>query len=294
MLYLRSQGHLLRKKRKTCERSPLITWSCHGAKKEGYQSPYIPAIHQITGSPVLVDVLYALGLSLSYPGILDFEKYTSVSAIEFTDTLSEEESMKCFLQFIADNFDHNQDTTTGACTTHVMGLISSRYPKSDILSTEPIVKQTITSEINDLANVRGLVKMYEKPSISKFKNALVDGYADTMIVQQALNEATKKTVVVHCIDTDVLIALLHYFYISGNSIVMTKKQGLCSIEKVVSALDDDLRQCYWSVIAISGCNTVSATFGMGKLKAFNKFKESFYWRSAMKALCDDDLGLIKW
>ena len=125
-----------------------------------------------------------------------------------------------------------------------MGLISSRYPKSDILSTEPIVKQTITSEINDLANVRGLVKMYEKPSISKFKNALVDGYADTMIVQQALNEATKKTVVVHCIDTDVLIALLHYFYISGNSIVMTKKQGLCSIEKVVSALDDDLRQCY--------------------------------------------------
>ena len=195
-------------------------------------------------TPVLVDVLYALGLSLSYPGILDFKKYVSVSAIEFTDTLSEKESMKCFLQFIADNFDHNQDTTTGACTTNVMGLISSRYPKSDILSTQRIVKQTITSEINDLAHVRGLVKMYEKPSISKFKHALVDGYADTMIVQQALNEATKKNVVVHCIDTDVFIALLHYFYISGNSIVMTKKQGLCSIEKVVSALDDDLRQCY--------------------------------------------------
>ena len=232
-----------------------------------------------------------MGLSLSYPGILDFEKYTSVSAIEFTDTLSEEESMKCFLQFIADNFDHNQDTTTGACTTHVMGLISSRYPKSDILSTEPIVKQTITSEINDLANVRGLVKMYEKPSISKFKNALVDGYADTMIVQQALNEATKKTVVVHCIDTDVLIALLHYFYISGNSIVMTKKQGLCSIEKVVSALDDDLRQCLLISHALSGCNTVSATFGIGKLKAFNKFKESSYWRSAIKTVCGDDIEI---
>ena len=48
--------------------------------------------------------------------ILDFEKYASVSTIEFTDTLSEEESMKCFLQFIANNFDHNEDTT-GACTT---------------------------------------------------------------------------------------------------------------------------------------------------------------------------------
>ena len=77
--------------------------------------------------------------------ILDFEKYASVSTIEFTDTLLEEESMKCFLQFITNNFDHNEDTTTGVCTTHVMGLISSKYPKSDILSTQPIMKQTIIS-----------------------------------------------------------------------------------------------------------------------------------------------------
>ena len=86
--------------------------------------------------------------------------------------------------------------------------------------------------------------MYEKPSISEFKHALVDGDVDRMIIQKALNVATKKNVVVHCIDTDVFIALLHHFDISGNSIVMTTKQGLCSIEKVVSALDDDLRQCY--------------------------------------------------
>ena len=98
-------------------------------KKEGYQSPLLLAIglfvHQITRSRVLVDVLYALGLSLSYSAILDFEKRPSVSTIEFTDTLSEEESMECFLQFIADNFDHNEDTTTGACTAHDMGLKSS-------------------------------------------------------------------------------------------------------------------------------------------------------------------------
>ena len=118
-------------------------------KKEGYQSPLLLAIglfvHQITRSRVLVDVLYALGLSLSYSAILDFEKCVSVSTIQFTDTLSEDESMECFLQFIADNFDHNEDTTTGACRTHVMGLISSQYPKSDTLSTQLIMKQTITS-----------------------------------------------------------------------------------------------------------------------------------------------------
>ena len=33
---------------------------------------------------------------------------------------------------------------------------------------------------------------------------------------------------------------------------------------------------------------MSATFGMGKLKVFNKFKESSYWRSAIKMLYNDD------
>ena len=36
---------------------------------------------------------------------------------------------------------------------------------------------------------------------------------------------------------------------------------------------------------------MSATFGMGKLKAFNKFKESSYWRSAIKTLYDDDIEI---
>ena len=43
------------------------------------------------------------------------------------------------------------------------------------------------------------------------KHALDDGDADTMIAEQALNRATKKNVVVHCIDIDVFIALLPHF-----------------------------------------------------------------------------------
>ena len=109
------------------------------------------------------------------------------------------------------------------------------------------------------------------------KHALEDGDVDTMIVQQAM--------------IDVFIALLHHFHISGNSIVMTTKQRLSFVEKVLSALDDDLRQYLLTSHAISGCDNVSATFGMGKLKAFNKFKESSYWRSAIKTLCDDDIEI---
>ena len=109
----------------------------------------------------------------SYSAILDFEKCASVSTIEFIDTLSEEKSMECFLQLIVTNFDHNEDTTTGA-RTHAMGLISS---KSDTLSAQPIMKQTITSgKMFGLANMRGLVKMYEKPSISKFKKTFAKAF----------------------------------------------------------------------------------------------------------------------
>ena len=107
--------------------------------KEGSQSPPLLAIgflvHQITRSQVLDDVLCAFGRSLSYSAILDFEKYAIISTIEFTDTLSEEELMECFLQLIVHNFDHNENKTTGACTAYVMGLISSQYSKSNILLT---------------------------------------------------------------------------------------------------------------------------------------------------------------
>ena len=43
------------------------------------------------------------------------------------------------------------------------------------------------------------------------KHALDDGDADTMIAEQTLNKTTNKKVVVHCIDIDVFIALLHHF-----------------------------------------------------------------------------------
>ena len=108
-------------------------------EKEGSQSPPLLAIgllvHQIARSQVLVDVLCAFGRSLSYSAILDFEKYAIISTIEFTDTLSKEELMECFLQLIAHNFDHDENKTTGACTAHVMGLISSHYSKSNIILT---------------------------------------------------------------------------------------------------------------------------------------------------------------
>ena len=48
-----------------------------------------------------------------------------------TDTVldSSEQQQKCFWQFIADNFDHNEDNTSEANTTLVMGMILSETPE---------------------------------------------------------------------------------------------------------------------------------------------------------------------
>ena len=42
---------------------------------------------------------------------------------------------------------------------------------------------------------------------------------------------------------------------------------------------------------MSGCDAVSATFGMRKVKVFNKLKESPNWRSKLQKLLDDDISV---
>ena len=147
-------------------------------KKEGYQSPLLLAVglfvHQITRSQVLVDVLCAMGFSLSYSAIMNFEKCAAISTIKFSDIQSNEESLERFLQFIANNFDHDEDTTTGASTTHVMGIISAEYPKSKFSRMQPNVKKHVSSKtMVETADLGNLVKAYEKPRISKFNKIVL-------------------------------------------------------------------------------------------------------------------------
>ena len=81
----------------------------------------------------LVDVLHSLWFSVSYSEVRKFEKCAAVSSVMSDDFVSETEleSENRFWQFIADNFDHNGDTTTGANTTHAMEIISCETPKSE-------------------------------------------------------------------------------------------------------------------------------------------------------------------
>ena len=63
----------------------------------------------------------------------------------YIDSSSEIESQELFDQFIVDNFDHNEDATTGDNTTHAMGIISCKTPKLEYMKSQPIKRMKILS-----------------------------------------------------------------------------------------------------------------------------------------------------
>ena len=97
-------------------------------------------LHKVSRSQLLVDVLDSVGFSVSYSEVLKFQKRAAVSSVKFHDFTSGSElkSENRFWQFIADIFDHSEDTTTGANTTHVMSIISCETPKSEFTMFQPI------------------------------------------------------------------------------------------------------------------------------------------------------------
>ena len=94
-----------------------------------------------------MDVLHSVGFSVSYSEVLRFEKCAAVFSVQFDGFVSgsELESENRFWQFIADNFDYNEDTNTGLNTTHVMDIILCETPESEFTMFQPIKREDISS-----------------------------------------------------------------------------------------------------------------------------------------------------
>ena len=144
------------------------------SQKEGYLSPLLLSlglfVHQTTRSRVLIDILYSLGYSVSYTEVMNFERNAAVSNATYDNCNNEQESQDMFLQFIADNFDHNEDTKTGGNTTHVMGIISCQTPKVEQTNLPTIQRTKISStDMLDRLTLGNLIKPYKKLNASKFR-----------------------------------------------------------------------------------------------------------------------------
>ncbi|XP_048253265.1 uncharacterized protein LOC124140320 [Haliotis rufescens] len=102
-----------------------------------YQSPLLFStglfIHQTTRSKLVLNLLSSLGMTMSYDTILDFER-SAVTSRNIDDLHPgigvNEDGTEGFCQWIADNFDYNEDTISGHNSTHVMGIIACQTPAS--------------------------------------------------------------------------------------------------------------------------------------------------------------------
>ena len=111
--------------------------------------------------------------------------------------------------------------------------------------------------------------------------------ADCQIVQQTLTKAKTGTAVLVGEDTDLLVLLLHHtnhehgdiFFVPGK-VSGVKKAKIWDIKKVQQVLGSDMCDGILFVHAISGCDTTSRMFSVGKNQSLKKLSSTHFRQQA--------------
>ena len=103
-------------------------------------------LHHQFGSRFLIDTLHKLGYCSSYETVKQFEH---CAAIDRGVDIPHFDKDKQFVQFAADNIDHNIRTLDGHNTFHGMGMIAMVTPR--INQSRQIPKITVSA--NDIAEI---------------------------------------------------------------------------------------------------------------------------------------------
>ncbi len=109
--------------------------------------------------------------------------------------------------------------------------------------------------------------------------------ADTRLLLHAMDmSATHSRVVVHCDDTDVLVILLYYYsrgllpaevYMhAGHSGKAVTRERYIPVHEIAKSLDDKVCLCLPAIHALTGCDSTSALFRVGKRTAYTKLVEN--------------------
>ena len=96
-------------------------------------------MHHHFSSRFLIDTLHSMGFCSSYSAIQNFERSAAVT--QGVDIPEYKED--CFIQYIADNVDHNTRTLDGHGTFHGMGMVVTITPNTKV--SRQISKRSVTS-----------------------------------------------------------------------------------------------------------------------------------------------------
>ena len=107
------------------------------------------------------------------------------------------------------------------------------------------------------------------------------GDADLLIVQTAVECAKNGTTTVIGEDTDLLVLLCMHADTNQSDIIFrseTKKMRVWDIKKTKEVLDQESCRLLPVIHAVTGCDTTSRVFGIGKSAAIKKAKKPSFTR----------------
>ena len=98
--------------------------------------------------------------------------------------------------------------------------------------------------------------------------------ADTEIVRAALRESIEHDVEVRVEDTDVVCLLIHHGYAAGKNLYLTTSEGSYDVKDLRTSMpEQELKVLLWSH-SFTGCDTVSAIHGLGKVSTLKKMSNT--------------------
>ena len=121
--------------------------------------------------------------------------------------------------------------------------------------------------------VKMLVNYLENEPRLKIIPAFEEGDADTLLVSKAIEYARNGPIKLYATDTDVeVMALYHFDQKKHFDIILIMGSKYVSIKQAADAFGH-LRKFIPFAHAITGCDTTSAIFGQGKIKAFKVLEQ---------------------
>ena len=70
---------------------------------------------------------------------------------------------------------------------------------------------------------------------------------------------------------------------------METKKDCVSISEIAEQLSSEMRECLPFAHVVSGCDTVLATHGLGKQRAYKKLHGSDSWRDIIRVVGNEDV-----
>ena len=119
-------------------------------------------MHHQFASRFLIDMINAMGFGSSYNEVSKFERNAAVSQ---GTTIVDKIDDSSFIQFVADNVDHNIRTLDGLNTFHGMGMIASvtpyiNYPPSPTIKYTESMVPRLTVSAEDICKVGEIERQF--------------------------------------------------------------------------------------------------------------------------------------